>query len=110
LPSCNAVLISASLQFPMPLSRSGVMLVAQTSNGGSSKRNPPDCAAIFQGARRAHRNVDKIGVSREAAAAAISEITEQIGAKIPGMARKVPEFLPDCSLHVHARLATEASR
>src|SRR6266849_5632898 len=38
------VLRSASLHDPMPVSLSGVMLEAVTSNGGSSKRNPPDSA------------------------------------------------------------------
>src|SRR5438128_2516750 len=44
VPSCSAVLISASLQLPMPVSRSGVMLEAVTSNRASSKRSPPESA------------------------------------------------------------------
>jgi hypothetical protein len=44
VPSSKATLISASLQLPMPVARSGVMLDAMTSNAGSSKRSPPDSA------------------------------------------------------------------
>jgi hypothetical protein len=41
-PVSNSFLISASLQLPMPVSWSGVMLGAVTSNGGSLKRKPPE--------------------------------------------------------------------
>ena len=38
LPVSSSVLICASVQLPMPVSLSGVMLGAVTLNGGSSKR------------------------------------------------------------------------
>src|SRR5579862_1672918 len=41
-PLRNSFLMSASLQAPMPVSLSGVMFGAVTSNGGSSKRRPPE--------------------------------------------------------------------
>jgi hypothetical protein len=97
LPSCNAVLISASLQFPMPLSRSGVMLVAQTSNGGSSKRNPPESASKFRDAPPAPENADEIRVSDGHYVVAVAAKTERKGTKTPGVERRVPEFLPDRS-------------
>ena len=42
LPVSSIVLIWASVQLPMPVSLSGVMLGAVTSNGGSSKLRPPE--------------------------------------------------------------------
>src|SRR3954465_15431875 len=42
LPVSSIVLICASVQLPMPVSLSGVMLGAVTSNGGSLKRKPPE--------------------------------------------------------------------
>ena len=44
MPSSNAVLKSASLHLPRPVSGSGVRLDPVTSNGGSLKRRPPDSA------------------------------------------------------------------
>ena len=42
LPVSNIVLIWASVQLPMPVSLSGVMLGAVTLNGGSSQVSPPE--------------------------------------------------------------------
>src|ERR1700716_4207387 len=44
IPVVSSFLMSASLQAPIPLSLSEVMLDAVTSKGGSSKRMPPDSA------------------------------------------------------------------
>ena len=41
-PVRNSFLMSASLHVPMPVSLSGVMFGAVTSNGGSLKRRPPE--------------------------------------------------------------------
>src|ERR1700686_3762110 len=42
MPVRNSFLMSASLQLPMPVSLSGGMFGAVTSNGGSLKRKPPE--------------------------------------------------------------------
>src|ERR1700682_1522590 len=42
IPVRNSFLMSASLHAPMPVSLSGVMFGAVTSNGGSLKRRPPE--------------------------------------------------------------------
>jgi hypothetical protein len=42
IPVRNSFLMSSSLHAPMPVSLSGVMFGAVTSNGGSSKRRPPE--------------------------------------------------------------------
>ena len=44
MPVRSTFLISASVQLPMPVSLSGVMLDAVTLNGGSSNASPPENA------------------------------------------------------------------
>ena len=49
LPVRSSVLICSSVQAPMPVSLSCVMLEAVTLNGGSSNASPPDSALLKSG-------------------------------------------------------------
>ena len=51
-PFCSAFLMSASLQSPMPVSLSWVMLEAVTLNGGSSNSSPLERSRSNTGAPR----------------------------------------------------------
>src|SRR5262249_47297080 len=91
-----ARLISASLQLPMPVSRSGVMLEAVTSNAGSSKRSPPDSALKFRGPPQSLGSANKPGISQRSLVGERTSRSERKGYEVPESLRRVPEKLPDC--------------
>jgi hypothetical protein len=100
VPCCKAALISASLQLPIPVSRSGVMLDAIASNAGSSKRSPPDWSSKFQSSPADAKKAHEIRASGASSLGRSPAKTERKRTNLPESPPKFPNFLPDCSRDV----------
>jgi phage N-6-adenine-methyltransferase len=79
------------------------MLEAVTSNGGSSKRSPPESRAEIRHVAECARSADEMGVYNTVVNSAIPAKTAHKGNKSPELKRKVPHFLPHRSPPVRSR-------